>query len=65
LHGYNAIYEAIADVGRQFSELKKIDEIWLLGTAAWKVENSINFARVWPDLAFSRKGVLRIVREAN
>jgi hypothetical protein len=65
LHGYNAIHETIAHVAQEFPGLRHLDEIWLLGTAAWESEKRVNFARVWPDLAFSRGGILRIVRSAN
>jgi len=65
LHGYNAIHETIAQVAQEFPGVRQVDEIWLLGTVAWETEKTINFARVWPDLAFSRRGVLRIVRSAN
>jgi hypothetical protein len=57
------IYETIAEVGQEFAELAEVNEIWLLGTMSWNDENSVNFARVWPNLAFGENGALRIVRE--
>jgi hypothetical protein len=65
LHGYNTTHETVAEVGKQFAGFGQLDEVWLLGTAAWESEKRVNFARVWPDLAFSREGKLRIVRAAS
>ncbi|MGZ8847108.1 MAG: hypothetical protein ACXW3C_11655 [Pyrinomonadaceae bacterium] len=51
-HAYDTIHNMIEKMTEQFSEIASLKEIWLLDTTAWKSENYIAFARIWPDISF-------------
>lgn len=46
--------KTIEVVGKDFPELGKINEVWVVTTAAWVTENLVWFACVWPDAGAAR-----------
>ncbi|MGA9998391.1 MAG: hypothetical protein WBP93_23455 [Pyrinomonadaceae bacterium] len=54
LHAHYKTHETIKSVGKDFQELSKVDEIWIVNSTSWASNNYLNFYRIYPDLAFER-----------
>jgi hypothetical protein len=53
------IYDLIGTLAAGFDELKKVDEIWMIGTMGWKAHNYLTYTKVWPDVATWVNGQLQ------
>jgi hypothetical protein len=47
-HGYSEIAKVIEDLSANFTDLTRIDQIWVVDTVAWESENYTSFTPVWP-----------------
>ncbi len=48
-HGYSEIAKEIEQASAEFSELQRIDAIWVVNTVAWETEGYYDFKPVWPQ----------------
>jgi hypothetical protein len=48
--GNAEIQETIKTLSAEFDELKRVNEIWLLGTTGWDTQAYLSFTRIWPDI---------------
>jgi hypothetical protein len=49
--GNGTIHGVLEKLAPDFDELKKVDEIWLIGTAGWESHDYLSFTRIWPNIA--------------
>jgi hypothetical protein len=59
LHVNAAIHNAIGKLVEGLPDLKKVDEIWLIGTMGWDSHDYLTFTKVWPDVATWVNGQLQ------
>lgn len=50
LHGNGTIHEIIQSLVPEFTDLKNVDEIWLLGTSWWESTGYLTFTKIWPEV---------------
>jgi hypothetical protein len=48
-HGYSEIAKEIEQASAEFSELQRIDAIWVVNTVAWETEGYYDFKPIWPQ----------------
>src|SRR6266545_2459956 len=51
LQGSTEIHNVIGTLAADYPDLKKVDEVWLVGTVGWESDNYLTFTRIWPDIA--------------
>jgi hypothetical protein len=51
LQGSNEIHEVVGKIAAEYPDLKKVDEIWLVGTVGWESDDYLYYAKIWPDIA--------------
>lgn len=50
VHGNKTVHDMIQSLVPDFDDLKKIDEIWWLGTSWWESDDYLSFTMIWPDI---------------